>query len=72
MKNILMLIIMSFIFLGNGGLSEHVLTDLKDVVLYCNTKDFVKTMVKESYHMHLAADGLVPDEKHKHLYKMQL
>ena len=43
------------------------LKNLDEVLLYCNTKDFIKNMVVKQYKMQLAADGLVQDERHKHL-----
>lgn len=43
------------------------LKNLDEVLLYCNTKEFIKNMVVKQYKMQLAADGLVQDERHKHL-----
>ena len=47
-------------------------TPIDDVLLYCNTKDFIKNMVVNQYKMQLAADGLVHDEKHKHLASVSM
>ena len=43
------------------------LKNVDEVLLYCNTKEFIKNMVVKQYKMQLAADGLVNDDKHKHL-----
>ena len=43
------------------------LKNVDEVLLYCNTKEFIKNMVVKQYKMQLAADGLVQDERHKHL-----
>ena len=43
------------------------LKNLDEVLLYCNTKEFIKNMVVKQFKMQLAADGLVHDDKHKHL-----
>ena len=43
------------------------LKNIDEVLLYCNTKQFIKNMVVNQYKMQLAADGLVHGEKHKHL-----
>ena len=41
------------------------LKNIDEVLLYCNTKDFIKNMVVNQYQMQLAVSGLVHDEKHK-------
>ena len=43
------------------------LKNVDEVLLYCNTKEFIKNMVVKQFKMQLAADGLVQDERHKHL-----
>ena len=48
------------------------LKNVDEVLLYCNTKDFIKNMVVNKYKMQLAADGLVHDEKHKHLASVSM
>jgi hypothetical protein len=47
--------------------ASNQLKNLDEVLLYCNTKDFIKNMIVKQYKMQLAADGLVQDERHKHL-----
>ena len=48
------------------------LKNVDEVLLYCNTKDFIKNMVVNQYKMQLAASGLVHDEKHKHLASVSM
>ena len=48
------------------------LKNLDEVLLYCNTKEFIKNMVVKQFKMQLAADGLVHDEKHKHLASVSM
>ena len=48
------------------------LKNVDEVLLYCNTKQFIKNMVVNQYKMFLAADGLVHDENHKHLASVSM
>jgi len=48
------------------------LKNIDEVLLYCNTKQFIKNMVVNQYKMQLAADGLVHDENHKHLASVSM
>ena len=48
------------------------LKNLDEVLFYCNTKEFIKNMVVKQFKMQLAADGLVHDEKHKHLASVSM
>ena len=48
------------------------LKNVDEVLLYCNTKEFIKNMVVKQFKMQLAADGLVHDDKHKHLAKVSM
>jgi len=48
------------------------LKNIDEVLLYCNTKDFIKNMVVNQYKMQLAASGLVHDEKYKHLASVSM
>ena len=48
------------------------LKNIDEVLLYCNTKQFIKNMVVNQCKMQLAADGLVQDERHKHLASVSM
>ena len=52
--------------------TEEEIKPLSDIIIYCNTKEFVHDMVNNSYHMIMAAKGSVNDEHHKHLIETQL
>ena len=45
---------------------------LNEVMIYCNTKDFVNNMVHNVYHLNIAAKGLVNDDQHTQLMETQL
>jgi hypothetical protein len=45
---------------------------LDDIMVYCNTKEFVNNMVQKDYNLNLAAKGFVNDEKHKDVLESQL
>ena len=48
------------------------LKKIDEVLIYCNTKQFIKNMVSNQYKMQLAAEGLVQDERHKHLARVEM
>ena len=48
------------------------LKNINEVLLYCNTQDFVRNMIANDYRMQLAASGLVHGEKHQHLASMEM
>ena len=42
------------------------------ILLYCNTKDFIKNMLDKMYVMNIAAKGIVNDDKHRHLADVEM
>ena len=48
------------------------LKNIDEILIYCNTKQFIKNMVSNQYKMQLAAEGLVQDERHKHLARVEM
>ena len=48
------------------------LKNIDEVLIYCNTKQFIKNMVSNQYKMQLAAEGLVQDERHKDLARVEM
>ena len=79
MKKILIFFVLFFILVQLWGSSSAFLNEkpeqikpLSDIMIYCNTKEFVDNMVNNSYHMIVAAKGSVNDEHHKHLIETQL
>ena len=79
MKKILIFFVLFFILVQLWGSSSAFLNEkpeqikpLSDIIIYCNTKEFVHDMVSNSYHMQIATKGSVNDEHHKHLMETQL
>ena len=56
----------------HSSLKNLHLKSIDKILLYCNTKEFIKDVVTNSYRMNLAALGLVHDGKHKHLASTEL
>ena len=67
-------------FKGNGGSSAkpkpepkpEQINPLSDIMLYCNTRDFINNMVNNDYHMNIAAKGLVNGDRHKEIIETHL
>jgi len=79
MKKILIFFVLLFILVQLWGSSSafsneksEQIKPLSDIIIYCNTKEFVDDMVNNSYHMNVAAKGSVNDEHHKDLIETQL
>ena len=79
MKKILIFFVLFFILVQLWGSSSAFLSEkseqikpLSDIMIYCNTKEFVDNMVNDSYHMNVAAKGSVNDKHHKDLIETQL
>ena len=75
MKKIILIGLCLFLFLGNKPTTanQHETTaPLSDILLYCNTPDFIKNMAENDYMLGLAASGIVNDDKHRMLLSMQL
>tara|TARA_Y100001936_G_scaffold252162_1_gene310784 strand:+ start:6279 stop:6617 length:339 start_codon:yes stop_codon:yes gene_type:complete len=73
MKKIL-IISFCLLFLGNKPTfkQEEKLVALNDILVYCNTKEFIKKMATNDYMLGLAADGVVNDDRHQKLLSMEL
>ena len=75
MKKIILFLSLVFIMTLSSSTAisgTEQLKNLDEVLLYCNTKDFIKNMVVNQYKMQLAASGLVHDEKNKHLASVSM
>ena len=63
-------------FLGNKPTTEtqqeETIRPLSGILLYCNTKEFIKEMAVKDYMLSLAASGIVNDDKHRTLLSMEL
>ena len=76
MKKLLLIGLCLLFILGNKPVAEtqqHEKTvPLTDILLYCNTSEFIKDMSENDYMLGLAASGVVNDDKHKTLLSMEL
>tara|TARA_Y100000294_G_scaffold142978_1_gene137365 strand:- start:303 stop:701 length:399 start_codon:yes stop_codon:yes gene_type:complete len=65
-------------FKGNGGSpakpepKPEQINPLSDIMLYCNTRDFINNMVNNDYHMNIAAKGSVNGDRHKEIIETHL
>ena len=46
--------------------------NIDKILLYCNTKEFIKNMLDEMYIMSIAAKGTVNDREHRHLGEVEM
>ena len=76
MKKIFLIFVIFFVLslciMVQSSLPKEKVKPLSDIIIYCNTKEFVDNMVNNSYHMNVAAKGSVNDVHHKHLIEIQL
>ena len=66
------ILVLSLCIMVQSSLPKEKVKPLSDIIIYCNTKEFVDDMVNNSYHMNVAAKGSVNDVHHKHLIEIQL
>ena len=66
------ILVLSLCIMVQSSLPKEKVKPLSDIIIYCNTKEFVDNMVNNSYHMNVAAKGSVNDEHHKDLIETQL
>ena len=75
MKKLVFIGLCLLFLLGNKPTTavQHETTKpLADILLYCNTPDFIRNMAENDYMLGLAASGIVNDDKHRMLLSMQL
>ena len=75
MKKLILIGLCLFLFLGNKPTTakQHETTvPLSDILLYCNTTEFIRNMAENDYMLGLAASGIVNDDKHRMLLSMEL
>lgn len=66
--------------LGNGSLTndnsqtsnKEMTKPFSEIIMYCNTNDFIKKMAKEDYKLDLAAKGTIFAKQHGNLVSMNL
>ena len=75
MKKLVFIGLCLLFLLGNKPTTavQHETTKpLADILLYCNTPDFIRNMAENDYMLGLAASGIVNDDKHRMLLSMKL
>ena len=75
MKKLILIGLCLLFLLGNKPTTanQHETTvPLSEILLYCNTPEFIRNMAENDYMLGLAASGIVNDDKHRMLLSMQL
>jgi hypothetical protein len=76
MRKLLLISLCLLFLLGNKPIADTPTVEktvpLADVLVYCNTTEFIKNMAENDYMLGLAASGVVNDDKHKTLLSMEL
>ena len=65
----LLLFVSIFVFFGFTEIKEHT-KPLSDIMVYCNSVDFIKEMAVKDYRLTLAARGSITDKHHQGLVEM--
>tara|TARA_B110000495_G_scaffold117651_1_gene102106 strand:- start:712 stop:1044 length:333 start_codon:yes stop_codon:yes gene_type:complete len=74
MKQLLLIGLCLLFILGNKPTTaqQETTVPLSDILVYCNTPEFIKNMAENDYMLGLAASGVVNDDKHRTLLSMEL
>ena len=76
MKQLLLIGLCLLFILGNKPTTDtqqqETTVPLSDILLYCNTPEFVRNMAENDYMLGLAASGVINDDKHRMLLSMEL
>ena len=75
MKKILLIGLCLLFLLGNKPTTDtqqETTVPLSEILLYCNTPEFVKNMAENDYMLGLAASGVVNDDRHRTLLSMEI
>ena len=76
MKKLLLIGLCLLFILGNKPTTDtqqqETTGPLSDILLYCNTPEFVRNMAENDYMLGLAASGVINDDKHRMLLSMEL
>lgn len=75
MKQLLFIGLCLLFILGNKPITEtpqETTVPLSDILLYCNTPEFITDMAENDYMLGLAASGVINDDKHSMLLSMKL
>ena len=75
MKKLILIGLCLFLFLGNKPTTDtqqETTVPLSEILLYCNTPEFIRNMAENDYMLGLAASGVINDDKHRMLLSMEL
>ena len=75
MRNLLLIGLCLLFLLGNKPTTDtqqETTVPLSDILLYCNTPEFISNMAENDYMLGLAASGVINDDKHRMLLSMKL
>ena len=75
MRKLLLIGLCLLFLLGNKPTTDtqqETTVPLSDILLYCNTPEFIRNMAENDYMLGLAASGVVNDDKHRMLLSMEL
>ena len=76
MKHLLLIGLCLLFLLGNkpttASQDVEKTVPLSDILLYCNTPEFIKNMAENDYMLGLAASGVINDDRHRMLLSMEL
>ena len=76
MKKFLLIGLCLLFILGNKPTTDtsqqETTVPLSDILLYCNTPEFISNMAENDYMLGLAASGVINDDKHRMLLSMKL
>ena len=75
MKKLILIGLCLFLFLANKPTTDtqqETTVRLSEILLYCNTTEFVKNMAENDYMLGLAASGVINDDRHRMLLSMEL
>ena len=75
MKKLLLIGLCLLFILGNKPTTEtpqETTVPLSDILVYCNTPEFISKMAENDYMLGLAASGTINDDRHRTLLSMKL
>lgn len=76
MRKLLLISLCLLFLLGNKPIADTPTAEktipISDILVYCNTTEFIKEMAEKDYMLGLAARGVVNDDRHRMLLSMEL
>ena len=76
MRKLLLISLWLLFLLGNKPIADTPTVEktvpISDILVYCNTTEFITEMAKKDYRLGLAARGVINDDRHRMLLSMEL